>query len=293
MVYLKTKQIKGLPYYYLAHSVRSGNKHFKKEKYIGREKPGSEELEHMKRRFLASLTAENWLCLTDNDFEIIENIKDHLPELYEEEKLMDFCINFTYNTNAIENSPLSKDDTVKLLKHDVSVNKSFKDEIESFSHKRVFMGMINTTKPLTLSLLKHWHKEIFSQSKPDLAGKYRDVNVRVAGFKAPHFMDIGYLLEEFLQWYESNKKTMHPIELAAMAHLKFVKVHPFLDGNGRIARLLLNYVLSHNGYPMMTVEYKNRMSYYKALDEFDETQEEEVFVKFIIDSYIDEYSLIA
>lgn len=293
MVYLKTKKVKGHLYYYLVHSIRSANKHFKKEQYIGREKPDSQTLEELKRKFLAQLSAKNWLCLTKDEFELIEHIREYSKSKpLEEEQLLDFCINFTYNTNAIENSSLTREETVRLIKHDLPSDKSFKDEIESFSHKKVFMEMLNLSKPLTVSLLKRWHKDIFAHSKPEHAGRFRDKNVRVAKFKAPHYMDIHYLLEEFLEWYEAHKKKLHPVELAALVHLKFVKIHPFLDGNGRIARLLLNYVLHKNEYPMITVEYKNRMKYYEVLDEFDETQEEEVFVKFIIDSFIDENKVL-
>jgi len=292
MVYLKTKEVKGTPYYYLVHSFREGNKHKKKDQYIGRKKPCSEDLEVLKRKFLAELSSKNWLCLSKEDFNRIENIKEYARRQLDEEQLLDFCINFTYNTNAIENSSLSKEETINLIKKDIPTDKSFKDEIESFSHKRVFMKMINDPKPLSVSLIKSWHKNIFAHSKPEAAGRYRLKNVRVAEFKAPHFMDLSFLLEEFVEWYDENKKKLHPVELAALTHLKFVKIHPFLDGNGRIARLLINYVLHRHGYPMMTVEYKNRMAYYTALDKFDATQEEEVFVDFLIGSYLGEYSLI-
>lgn len=290
MVYLKQKSVKGNPYYYLVHSFRGPSGHKKLEKYIGREKPVDEELERLKQQFLADLASKNWMCLTKEQFDLIENARMKAHDDLDEEKLLDFCVDFTYNTNAIEGSHLTREDTIRLLKEDKSTDKSFKDEIESFSHKRVFMNMVNTDRPLSLALIRKWHRDMFSNSKGDIAGENRKKNVRVAKFKAPHYLDIDHLLKEFIEWYDDSKKKMHPVELAAMAHLKFVKVHPFMDGNGRIARLLLNYVLNKNGYPMMTVEYKNRLSYYEALDEFDETQEEEVFVSYILDSYIREHA---
>ncbi len=152
------------------------------------------------------------------------------------------------------------------------------------------MEMVRNRKPLSLTLIKRWHKELFAQSKPEHAGTFRKKNVRVANFKAPHHLDIDFLLKDFISWYNENKRKLHPVELAALTHLKFVKVHPFADGNGRIARLLLNLVLHSNKYPMMTVEHANRGRYYTALDEFDDTQEEEVFVNYIIGSYIQENS---
>ncbi len=288
MVYLRTKTVKGTPYYYLVQSSRKEGKTVKIEKYISKEKPDDTTLEKLKLAFLETLQSKAWLCLNKEMFEEIERVRKKKPEL-KDEQLMDFCINFTYNTNAIEGNKLSPEETRDLFQKDISSEKPFKDHIESFAHWRVFMDMIKTKKPLTKKLILSWHKELFKQAKPSIAGKFRKTNVRVANFKAVHYMDIPYLLDDFFEWYKKNKNKLHPVELAAMTHLKFVKIHPFLDGNGRIARLLLNYVLKTHDYPMMTIEYKNRKVYYKALDNFDETQEEEIFVQYIIDSYLREH----
>lgn len=290
MVYLRQKQVKGKKYYYLVHSYRDGKKHKKIEKYVGLTKPSKSKFAQLKENMLHDLKQSTWICLTQIEFQAIENIKKTKHDILDDEKLMDFCINFTYNTNAIEGSELTKNDIHKLIKHDKGTSKSFKDQLESFTHKKVFMEMVRTKKPLSLQLIKKWHKDIFNQSKPGIAGKYRQKNVAVAGFKAPHYMDIPFLLRDFIKWYKNNRTKLHPIELAALVHLKFVKIHPFMDGNGRIGRLLINYVLNKNKYPMMTVEHKKRINYYKALDKFDATQEEEIFIEYIIKAYIQECS---
>lgn len=257
---------------------------------MGKVAPTANELEELKTNFLAAMHCKQWLCLEQDEFEFIEELKNKEDKHLSDEQLLDFCIDFTYNTNAIENSSLTKEETVKLLKEDISPNKPFKDQIESFSHQKVFMDMIANTKPLSIALIKKWHKDMFKGAKPDIAGKFRKKNVRVAQYKAPHHMDLSYLLQEFIDWYKDNRNKMHAVEFAALTHLKFVKIHPFMDGNGRIGRMLLNYILHKNGYPMMTVEYNNRESYYEALDKYDDTQEEEIFVRYVIDSYVREHN---
>ncbi len=295
MVYLRTKNIKGNEYYYLVQSVRIDGKVKKIEKSIGRKKPSEEELEKLKKEFIVGLNSKKWLVLTQEEYDKLEKIKKTKDETLTDEQLMDFCVNFTYSTNAIEDNSLTKHETVELLKNGNSVKKPFKDQVESVAHKRVFMEMVNCKEDLSLKLILKWHHDLFNFSKKELAGKFRDRNVRVAQFKAPHFMDLIPLFNQFINWYKKNSGRrsgnlkLHPVELAALVHLKFVKLHPFLDGNGRIGRLLLNFILHRNGYPMMTVEYKDRYSYYKALDEFDETGEEEIFVRYIVDSYLREY----
>ncbi|MGE0793338.1 MAG: Fic family protein, partial [Candidatus Woesearchaeota archaeon] len=294
MVYLRTKFVSGKEYFYLIHSVRIEGKVKKIEKSIGTKKPSEKELEKLKEEFLVGINSKNWLVLTQEEYTKIEEIKKTKSEKLTNEQLMDFCVNFTYSTNAIEDNSLSKHETRELLENDKSVDKPFKDQVESVAHKNVFMEMVNCKEDLSVDLIKKWHYDLFNFSKKELAGKYRDRNVRVAQFKAPHYLDLSFLMNDFVKWFKISSRgsaSLHPVELAALTHLKFVKIHPFLDGNGRIGRLLLNFVLHKFGYPMMTVEYKDRYSYYKALDEFDETQEEEIFVRYIVNSYLKEYEI--
>ena len=105
----------------------------------------------------------------------------------------------------------------------------------------------------------------FLDTKPDIAGKFRDYLVRVGSYRAPDWQDINKLMDEFFDWCKKNKSIMHPIELAARAHYKFEKVHPFGDGNGRVGRLIIAHILRKDNYPILIVEYKKRKSYYHGL----------------------------
>ncbi len=285
MVYLKTKLVKDIPYYYLVHSFRENGKHKKRERYIGRVLP--ENIEELKKNFIADLQKPSWLVLSKQEYDLIEANRN-VKKPFTHEQLVDYSVNFTYNTQAIEEGSLTLDETKDLLIKDISASKPFKDQAESFSHKMVFLKMVQSKKPLSLSLITQWHKELFSSSQPSIAGHFRRVNVRVSVFKAPHYQDVEHLLHEFIDWYNSNKSKMHPLELAALAHLKFVLIHPFHDGNGRVSRLLLNYVLHMHGYPLMTIPYVDRINYWTSLDEHCETQEDEVFVKYIVNTYLKE-----
>ena len=104
-----------------------------------------------------------------------------------------------------------------------------------------------------------WHKELFSDTKLDIAGKLRDYLVKVGTYTAPDWQDLGKLLRDFFDWYNKNKATMNPVELAARAHFKFEKIHPFGDGNGRIGRLITVNILKKNRYPLLIIEYKKRI----------------------------------
>ena len=125
------------------------------------------------------------------------------------------------------------------------------------------------------------HKDIFSDTKQDIAGRFRDYLVRVGNYRAPDWQDIKKLMKEFFDWYNKNKKVMHPIELAARTHYKFEKIHPFGDGNGRIGRLIIVYILRKNNFPLLIIEYKKRKSYYHAL-----SKSENDFLNWFIRSYV-------
>jgi Fic family protein len=104
-----------------------------------------------------------------------------------------------------------------------------------------------------------------------------------------HPIELDLLLRDFFDWYHQNKKKLHPVHLAGLIHLKFVTIHPFADGNGRISRLLMNYVLHTNGYPMLIIPYSQRTSYYTALERSQLKKDENVFILWFFKRYLKEY----
>ena len=145
-----------------------------------------------------------------------------------------------------------------------------------------------------LSVILHWHKKLLGDTKPDIAGKVRRHQVEISGskFTPPSPVEVDPLLGDFFKWYSRNKGKVHPIELAALTHLKFVTIHPFTDGNGRISRLLMNFVLNKHRYPLLNISYKNRSSYYTALERAQVKKYEAIFVQWFFKRYIKEYNAV-
>ena len=139
--------------------------------------------------------------------------------------------------------------------------------------------MLNKKEKISKKLLLRWNKEIFGETKKDIAGKFRDYLVRVGEYRAPDWQDIEKLVNQLINF--TNNSKINSVELAARAHYKFEKIHPLGDGNGRIGRLIMNHILWHNKYPMLIIEYKKRKSYYKALQ-----KDEEKFVNYFLRRYL-------
>ena len=98
------------------------------------------------------------------------------------------------------------------------------------------------------------------------------------------------MLREFFRWYDRNKRSMHPVELAAGVHLRFVTIHPFVDGNGRMSRLLMNFVLNRHGFPLLNIPYKGRQGYYNALERSQVKENDSTFIQWLFRRYLKEYS---
>lgn len=256
------KVVKHKDYYYLAHSFRSDNKVIHREKYLGKEIPAN--LDEIKEIFLRECMQSIFNKLKTIQENFSKEWKKY-PESMKKEILIDLSVSFTYNTNAIEGSTITLRETEEIIKRKMAPNKPLRDVQETINHSKVFFKVINEKSWLSSQLLLKWHSEVFSDTKPDIAGKYRDYLVRVGDYQAPDWQDIDKLMNEFSIWYDKNKKNIHPVELAARMHYKFEKVHPFGDGNGRIGRLLVAYILKKNNYPLLIIEYKKRKSYYHAL----------------------------
>ena len=133
--------------------------------------------------------------------------------------------------------------------------------------------------------------KLFQQTKNEESGRIREYSVGISGSKyvPPYAIELDILLKEFFEWFNQNKNKLHPVHFAALVHLKFVTIHPFGDGNGRISRLLMNYALNKNNYPMLIINYSDRNSYYNALERSQLSESEDIFTLWFFKRYIKEY----
>jgi len=263
-------------YFYLQHSFRKDRKVVTKELYLGKKIP--ENIEEIKAR----LTHESHEALSEKLERIRDNFQKEwkkVPHSAKEKDLQEIAIAFTYNTNAIEGSTITLEEARLILEDKVAPNKPIREIRETESHAAVFLQMLKTEEPLSEKLLLKWHGNIFRETKPDIAGRFRTYSVRVGFYVAPDWSEVESLIEQIVAF--AKESTLNSVEVAARAHYMFEKVHPFGDGNGRVGRLLTNYILWKNGYPMLIIEYAKRKSYYKALE-----RTEEGFVNYFIRRYL-------
>ena len=290
MVSVKKKNMNGNTYYYLEQSFRKNGTIHKKEKYLGTTLP--KNINQIKEEFQREFYQETWFNRFDTIKEQFIKEKRKTPASLEKKQTEQFATTFTYNTNRIEGSTITLRETADLLERGISPSqRPIGDIKETEAHNVVFYDMLNYDKEITISTVLHWHKQLFLETKPDAAGKIRQHQVGISGskFLPPYPIELDSLLQEFFDWYHQNKKKIHPVQLAALVHLKFVTIHPFGDGNGRISRLLMNYVLNKNGYPMLIIPYAQRKSYYTSLERSQLKKDESVFILWFFKRYIREY----
>jgi Fic family protein len=263
-------------YFYLQHSFRKDGKVVTRELYLGKKIP--ENIEEI----TAKLTHELHEAVSEKLEKIRNNFQKEwrkVPPSAKEKDLQEIAIAFTYNTNAIEGSTITLEEARLILEDKVAPNKPIRDIRETESHAAVFLQMLKTEEPLSGKLLLKWHESIFRETKPDIAGRFRNYSVRVGHYIAPKWSKVESLIEQIVVFVKES--TLNSVEVAARAHYMFEKIHPFGDGNGRVGRLLMNYILWKNGYPMLIIEYAKRKSYYRALE-----RTEEGFVNYFIRRYL-------
>lgn len=288
MVSIKRKVLGGHTYYYLEHAFRKDGRVRKTELYLGKTIP--KNIDDVKRNFLGRLYREKWYPLLDSIKREFSKEKRQMPQSAREKEAETFAVRFTYDTQRMEGSTLSLRETAGLLEKGISPKgKPIRDVKEAEAHKEIFgQLMLAYKKDLSLPAMFQWHKRLFQETRPDIAGKIRQHQVAISGskFMPPSPVEVPPTLMEFFRWYERNKKELHPVELAARVHLKFVTIHPFADGNGRISRLMMNFVLNRNGYPMLNIPYENRNSYYNALERAQTKSVGDIFLQWFLRNYV-------
>jgi len=290
MVELKKLKKGSKEYFYLVHSYRDGKSIKKKQIYLGSSIP--KNLDEKKKEFMQEFYKEKFL----GDIDIIrKNFNAEyksMPKSAKEKSKEKFAIKFTYNSQKIEGSTLTLKETANLLENGISPgSKPLRDAKEAESHRKVFFEMLDHDKTMNLQVVLKWHRNLMQNTHEDIAGKIRnhDVGIAQSKFKPPMHIELDTLLKEFFDWYGKEKKSIHPVELAARTHLKFVTIHPFSDGNGRISRLMMNFVLKDNNFPMLDIRYIKRTSYYNALERSQINGDENIFIQWFFRRYLAEY----
>lgn len=196
-----------------------------------------------------------------------------------------YKIGLTYSSNALEGNTLDLVETKVVLEDGLTISgKPMKDHLEAMGHAEAFNELLNLAKSdsITESDIKSLHKLFYKKIDSDNAGSYRTKSIIVTGSDVdfPKPAEIESKMQEFIKQIPQMKKDMRPIEFAAMLHAIFVNIHPFIDGNGRVARLLMNLALLQAGYNITIIPPVVRADYIRALQESNHNNYEP-FINFI------------
>ena len=224
----------------------------------------------------------------EEDKFVIDISNDFFKSLDEKKKILDskrplpketlksleenFKLEWTYNSNAIEGNTLTLKETKVVLEGITIGGKTMREHLETINHKEAIdflEELIDDNKELTEFDIKNLHAIVLKGIDDENAGRYRTENVIISGAThiPPESIIVPELMEKLIYRYDEWKEKYHPIVVAALLHAEFVKIHPFIDGNGRTARLLMNFEVMKNGYPPIIIKTEERHKYYDALDE--------------------------
>ncbi len=203
-----------------------------------------------------------------------------------------FRIQYTYDSNRIEGNTLTLQETALVIDKGITISgKSVHEHLEAINHSEaveLLHDLVQNKIELTEYVLKQLHGLILRGINKNNAGKYRSVNVMVSGsrHRPPEPFMLEKLMEDYFLFYEINKTTMHPVLLAAEMHERLVTIHPFIDGNGRTSRLVMNLILMKHGYPITNIsgDRENRLSYYSSLETAQVENNKIKFYDFVSDA---------
>lgn len=196
----------------------------------------------------------------------------------------DFELKFTHNSTAIEGNTLTLMETKVVLEDGISIGgKNLREIYEVVNHKKAYdyvKKCIAENKPLTENIVKDLHAILTENII--IGGIYRNQEVRIsgAGFTPPAGNEMYMQIKGFYEDLK-NKSDLNPIERAAWTHAEFVRIHPFIDGNGRTSRLLMNYQLMIQGFLPVSVDKENRLDYYNALEQYAVNGDLQPFADFV------------
>jgi len=328
MVYIYEKRIGEKSYYYLRISSREGKRVIAKDiAYLGTNIGGiKKNLESIPKKYKEEIRKgyknihkflesnrylekiKNKKIKYDKYFERnnqieIEACKLHweeefnkLDKLTKKEYFDNFIIEFSYNTTSIEGNTISLKEARNLLAENITPkNKELREVYDLENSKTIFEYMKNENKEINHDFIIEIHSLLMKNIDNRLGYRTRDIKILGSRFDASPFQYVKIDMNLLLDWYNKNKK-LHPLVLGTLFHHKFEKVHPFMDGNGRTGRMILNYILIKHKYPPLIIRRKRRSEYLKSLNKADKCSIKESdkdsysdLIKFISEEMNDNY----
>ena len=223
-------------------------------------------------------------------FDTIDDLKQQLDALrplpkHSVQSLHEaMVLEWTYHSNAIEGNTLTLKETKVVLEGITVGGKSIREHFEAINHREAIEwveSVVARHEPFSEQLVKSIHQLVLKNIDDSNAGRYRQENVIIAGAEhtPPDHLHLPSLMAELIQWYQ--QQDYHPVERAARLHVDFVGIHPFVDGNGRTARLLMNFDLMTSGYLPVIIKAEHRLAYYEALDKAHTTQQYQDYIAMV------------
>ncbi|AWG22326.1 DNA-binding protein [Flavobacterium faecale] len=198
-------------------------------------------------------------------------------------------LEYTFESNRIEGNTLTLRETDLVINEGLTISgKSMREHLEAINHQEAIAyikHLMEKNTTLNEREVLSIHNLILRGINPDDAGRYRKVQVMIKGstYMPPQPYMVSKEMEDFYIWYETHKNNLHPVVLAAEMHERLVTIHPFIDGNGRTSRLVMNLILLQHGYVIANIkgDYDSRMQYYQSLETAQTQNNKEDFLLFI------------
>ncbi len=229
------------------------------------------------------------LLLLLNEIDILKSKLDQFRQFDSYRIVQALELEYTFESNRIEGNTLTLRETDLVINEGLTISgKSMREHLEAINHQEAIgyiKHLIDRNTPLNEGEVLSIHNLILRGIIPEDAGRYRRVQVMIKGSShmPPQPFMVSKEMEDFFIWFETNKNSLHPIILAAELHERLVTIHPFIDGNGRTSRLVMNHILLQNGYVIANIkgDYDTRMKYYNALETAQTKNNKEDFLLFV------------
>ncbi len=275
-MYHEIRKLKGKIQNYLIQNQRKNNQWSKQSKFIGYGSLSPQKISKLKKEFeLELLSSRKYLFLTKSQVLELEKLRQAyfkktkaLSKEEFEQFENSYFTELTYNSNSIEGNSLSLEETSLIINENiVPEGKTLREIYEVKNHIKAIDFLKSYSKDVDERLILKLHSIILDNISEMFVGRYREGTVRIFGsdVRFPDAEKVPQLVRNLVYWYKKHKREYHPFELAVIFSTKLVSIHPFVDGNGRISRLIMNVILQKNKFPWINVYIKQRAEYLKAV----------------------------